>query len=59
VLDLTGDRRDELVVWDPYELWIYAQSDGPKTGRRYKPRRNPQYNSSNYQATVSLPGWSQ
>jgi rhamnogalacturonan endolyase len=59
VLDLTGDCRDEIVVWDPYELWIYTQSDGPKTGRLYKPRRNPQHSSSNYQATVSLPGWSQ
>ncbi len=58
VLDLTGDCRDEIVVWDPYEVWIYTQSDNPKTGRLYKPKRNPQFNNSNYQATVSLPGWS-
>jgi hypothetical protein len=58
VVDLTGDCRDEIVVWDPFELWIYTQSDNPKSGRLYKPRRNGLFNYSNYQATVSLPGWS-
>ena len=58
VLDMTGDCRDEIVVWDPFELWVYTQHDNPKNGRLYKPRRNPLYNYSNYQATVSLPGWS-
>lgn len=58
VLDLTGDCRDEIVVWDPYEVWIYTQSDNPKAGRLYKPKRNPLWNYSNYQANVSLPGWS-
>lgn len=58
VLDLNGDCRDEIVVWDPYELWIYTQSDNPKSGRLYKPKRNPLYNWSNYQTTISLPGWS-
>jgi len=57
VLDLTGDCRDEIVVWDPDELWVYTQSDNPRTGRLYRPVRNPLYNYSNYQATVSLPGW--
>ena len=59
VLDLTGDCRDEIVVWDPHEMWVYTQDDGPKPGRLYRPRRNPLYNYSNYQATVSLPGWSE
>ena len=59
VLDATGDCRDEVVVWDPYELWVYTQDDNPRQGRLYKPRRNPLYNYSNYQATVSLPGWTQ
>ena len=31
---------------------------GPKDGKLYSPIRNPQYNNSNYQASVSLPGWS-
>jgi hypothetical protein len=59
VLDLTGDCRDEIVVWDPWELWVYTQSDGPRTGRLYKPARNRLCNESNYRATVSLPGWSE
>jgi hypothetical protein len=59
VLDVTGDCRDEVIVWDPYELWVYTQDDNPKPGRLYRPRRNPLYNYSNYQATVSLPGWSE
>jgi len=58
VMDITGDCRDEIVVWDSYELWVYTQDDNPRKGRLYKPVRNPQYNNSNYQATVSLPGWS-
>lgn len=59
VLDLTGDCRDEIVVWDPHELWIYTQSDSPKSGRLYKPRRSPLFNESNYRANLSLPGWSE
>ena len=57
VLDITGDCRDEIVVWDPNEIWVYTQSDNPKKGKLYKPVRNQLYNYSNYQATVSLPGW--
>lgn len=57
VLDVTGDSRDELIVWDPFELWVYTQSDSPRSDRLYKPKRNPTWNFSNYQAAVSLPGW--
>jgi len=57
VLDITGDCRDEIVVWNPDDIWVYTQSDNPKKGKLYKPVRNPLYNYSNYQATVSLPGW--
>jgi len=59
VLDITGDCRDEVVVWDPGEIWVYTQDDSPREGRLYKPRRNPLHNYSNYQASVSLPGWSE
>ena len=58
VLDITGDSRDEIVVWDPNSIWVYTQADNPQMKRLYKPDRNPLYNYSNYQATVSLPGWS-
>jgi len=54
VLDITGDCRDEIVVWNPGELWIYTQEDNPRYDERlYQPTRNPLYNYSNYQATVS------
>jgi len=59
MLDLTGDCRDEIVVWNPNELWVYTQDDSPKRGRLYEPKRNALHSSSNYQATVSLPGWSE
>lgn len=59
VVDLTGDARDEIVVWDPSEIWIYTQSDNPRSGRLYKPKRNPLHNDSNYRAMYSLPGWSE
>lgn len=57
VLNLTGDERDEIVVWDTNEVWIYTQ-DRPFEGERiYAPVRNPEYNESNYRSTVSLPAW--
>jgi len=59
VLDITGDSRDEIVVWDPNSIWVYTQENNPKPGRLYKPVRNELYNYSNYQATVSLPGWNE
>lgn len=57
VADLTGDARDEVVLWDTQRVWIYTQ-DRPFRGRKiYAPRRNPDYNESNYRTMVSLPGW--
>lgn len=57
VLDLTGDQRDEIVLWDQNRVWIYTQ-DRPFTGTRiYAPIRNPDYNESNYRTNVSLPAW--
>jgi hypothetical protein len=57
VLNLTGDARDEIVLWDQEQVWIYTQ-DRPFTGKRiYAPQRNPEYNESNYRLTVSLPAW--
>ena len=57
VLDLTGDQRDEIVLWDQNRVWIYTQ-DRPFSGSRiYAPLRNPDYNESNYRTNVSLPRW--
>ena len=55
VLDLTGDARDEVVVWNPDEIWVYTQSNSPLQGKLYQSHRNPLYNYSNYQMTVSEP----
>lgn len=57
VRDLTGDSRDEIVLWDQDRIWIYTQ-DRPFTGERiYAPTRNPDCNDSNYRCNLSLPGW--
>ena len=58
-IDVTGDARDELIVWDPFELWVYTQADQSRSGRTYRPQRNPLHNLSNYGAMVSSPGWSE
>jgi hypothetical protein len=56
-LDLTGDARDEVVLWDMDRLCIYTQ-DRPFVGDRiYHPLRYPHYNASNYRAEISLPRW--
>ncbi len=57
VLNLTGDSRDEIVVWDSRRVCVYTQ-DRPFSGNRiYAPVRNPEYNESNYRVNVSLPAW--
>ena len=54
-LDLTGDARDELVVWDMDRIFIYTQ-DQPFQGERiFAPMRLPHHNMSNYRADESLP----
>jgi rhamnogalacturonan endolyase len=59
VLNVTGDERDEIIVWDAESIWIYTQDRPFRGARMYKPTRNPLYNDSNYRATVSLPSWKQ
>ena len=57
VADVTGDARDEVILWDQERVWIYTQ-DRPFAGSRiYAPVRNPHYNESNYRTNVSLPRW--
>jgi hypothetical protein len=57
VADVTGDPRDEIILWDAKSVWIYTQ-DRPFSGQKiYAPVRNPDYNESNYRTTVSMPGW--
>jgi rhamnogalacturonan endolyase len=56
-LDVTGDPRDEIVLWDLEQLWIYTQDGPAPAGRTYRPRRQPHYNMSDYRAEISVPGW--
>lgn len=53
-IDLCGDDRDELVVWDYNALWIYTQEDGEKE-TSYHPVKYPFYNASNYRGEYSFP----
>lgn len=56
-LNLTGDPRDELMVWDHQRLFIYSQ-DRPFRGERiYRPRRRPHHNLSNYRGESSFSHW--
>lgn len=55
VLNIVGDCRDEIIVWDPHEIWIYTQADNPKEGKLYNPTRNPLWQESNYRTNVSIP----
>ena len=53
-LDLMGDERDELVVWDYEAMYIYTQEDNPKP-QTYHPVQFPVYNASNYRGEYSYP----
>lgn len=57
VQDLTGDARDEVLVWDYKELWIYTQADNPRMGNTYDPDRISLHNHSMHHMNRSLPGW--
>ncbi len=57
VQDMTGDARDEILVWDQESLWIYTQENNPRMGNTYQPKRIPLYNHSVHQMDHSLPGW--
>ncbi|MBM6715339.1 hypothetical protein H6B15_01500 [Gemmiger formicilis] len=58
VIDLTGDARDEIVLWDAKHMYIYTQ-DRPctLTDREYIPLKYPHCNSSNYRGEFSFARW--
>ncbi len=59
VADVTGDPRDEIILWDQEQVWIYTQ-DKPFAGPKvYAPIRNPHHNESNYLTMVSMPRWAE
>ncbi|MBM4042367.1 MAG: hypothetical protein FJ290_28070 [Planctomycetes bacterium] len=53
VLDLLGSGRDNLIVWDPSQLWLYAPAGDAEV--RHRPRRPPLHSWSNYMCYWSLP----
>ena len=53
-IDLFGDERDELVVWDYSSMYIYTQEDSPRE-QSYHPVQFPYYNASNYRGEYSYP----
>jgi rhamnogalacturonan endolyase len=57
-IDLVGDARDEMIVWDSQEIWIYTQDDGETKvdpDSIVQRKRNGRHNESNYRARVSVP----
>ncbi|MBQ8730412.1 MAG: hypothetical protein IJY81_04415, partial [Lachnospiraceae bacterium] len=54
VINLTGDARDEIVVWDYHSMYIYTQDDGYMENA-YAPVKYPHYNASNYRGEYSYP----
>jgi len=47
-LDLTGDARDEIVLWDQHRMYIYTQDGPPAAENVSAPEAYPRYNASNY-----------
>lgn len=59
VLDITGDNRDEIILWDRKRMYVYTPSGKTitKNGEIYDPIKYPIYNASNYRGEYSFPRW--
>lgn len=55
VLDLTGDARDEIVLWNQERMYIYTQDRPAMAKNVYKPDKYPLYNASNYRGEFHYP----
>ncbi|WP_248929608.1 hypothetical protein [Paenibacillus hamazuiensis] len=55
VLDLTGDGRDEIVLWDPQRMYIYTQDRPAEVQPVARPDKYPHYNASNYRGEFNYP----
>jgi len=53
-IDLCGDCRDEIVVWDYRQMYIYGQDD-EQNQWDYQPVKYPHCNASNYRGEYSFP----
>ncbi len=57
-LDLLGDPRDEIVLWDTEKMYIYTQDTQFSGNNIYSPIRNLPCNESNYKGIISFPNYS-
>ena len=58
VISLTGDARDEIVLWDEKRMYIYTQDrPAPDTEKEYVPVKYPHWSGSNYRGEFSFPNW--
>ena len=57
VLNLTGDPRDEIILWDAHKMYIYTQDRPAPDGPVYHPKKYPEYSASNYRGEFSFAHW--
>lgn len=59
VLDVTGDKRPEILTWDNKWMYIYTQDGEARQSDKgiYDPEGYPMYNASNYRGEYSFPRW--
>lgn len=55
VIDLTGDCRDEIVLWDEKRMYIYTQDNEVQGHTIACPEKYAPYNGSNYRGEYSYP----
>jgi len=55
VLNLTGDARDEIVLWDNRWMYIYTQDRPADAEHVVVPEKYPLYNASNYRGEFHYP----
>lgn len=55
VIDITGDCREEIVLWDQKRMYIYTQDRDFTGAKIYYPDKYPHYNASNYRGEYSWP----
>ena len=56
-LNLTGDPRDEIILWDAHKMYIYTQDRPAPDGPVYHPEKYPEYSASNYRGEFSFAHW--
>jgi len=55
VINLTGDGRDEIVLWDQHRMYIYTQNQQSHNDPVVVPHKYPHYNASNYRGEYNYP----